>query len=139
MGYDKSNSQLRQSYGTEEDDDDDDDDVVIGSSASLSRFREQDDNNENRRRQKSSSPRRASKSRDPTIYRDPEKQSGGEWYQNKNKSRDSNRTSISQYLDENEREEAERRRKLDDVRKNSRSSHQLGKTIILAKNKLKLN
>ena len=101
--------------------------MVIGSSASLSRYRERDDNSEKRRRHKPPSPKRVSKSRDPTIYQDPEKHSGGEWYQNKKKSRDNNRVSMSQYLDENEREEAEQRRKVDDVRKNSRSSHQQGK------------
>ena len=88
---------------SDDDDDDDDDDVVIGSSASLSRFR---DNQPNKSQSK-----RNSRSRDPTIYRDPDKQS--EWYQNKNSVR--SHASMSEYLGENEVEN-ERRRKVDAIR-----------------------
>ena len=125
-GYGKFQSKQEQTYVTDDDDDDDDDDdVVIGSSASFSRYREQNDNDWKRQQKSSSSSKRMSTSRDPTIYRDPEKQGRGEWYQNKNKSRDNNRASMSQYLEENEREDAERRRKVDEVRRNSRP-HQQG-------------
>eukprot|EP00111_Clytia_hemisphaerica_P005756 TCONS_00016693-protein len=92
------------------DSDSDDDDVVIGSSASLSRYR---GNNP------PTPTKRQSKSRDPTIYKDPEV--SGEWYQNKNKGR--SRDNMSQFMHENEAED-ERRRKVDDIRKNSRHRYE---------------
>jgi len=103
---------LRQSDVMSENSEDDDDDVVIGSSASLSRFR---DNQPASRQSK-----RVSRSRDPTIYKDPEKQS--EWYQNKNTVR--NRASMSEYLDENEVED-ERRRKIDSIRNKQKEGYLL--------------
>ena len=88
---------------------------MIGSSASLSRYRE---NNP------PTPTKRPSKSRDPTIYKDPEV--SGEWYQNKNNAR--SRGSMSQYMHENEAED-ERRRRVDDIRKNSKH-HSQGKYCV---------